>query len=157
MGTGREAWAFIPPDMMPKLQRYLINTRHDMLVDGTPMIRDIWVDGSGSTAADKQKQADEFHTIAIIGEREGGRHYSALDVTNPNSPKYLWTFPPPGTAMSLEMGESCDDVAPSAPAIGPIAEADTNRPYFVNVTMQASARWTFAFVGGSAPSSTRSR
>jgi type IV pilus assembly protein PilY1 len=156
MGTGREAWAFIPPDLMPKLQRYIINTRHDMLVDGTPMVRDIWVDCSGSTVADKQKQADEFHTIAIIGEREGGRHFSALDVTNPNSPKYLWTFPAPGSAMSLEMGESWDDVAPSAPAIGPIAVDDPAGPYVVNGT-KASERWIFAFGGGYDPSYTRGR
>jgi type IV pilus assembly protein PilY1 len=156
LGTGRETWAFIPPDMMPKLQRYIINTRHDMLVDGTPMIRDIWVDGSGSTLADRQKQADEFHTIAIIGEREGGRHYSALDITNPNSPKYLWTFPPPGSATSLEMGESWDDISPSAPAIGPIAVDDPSGPYTVNGT-KASERWIFAFGGGFDPSYVRGR
>jgi len=157
LGTGRELWAFIPPDMMPKIQRYVLNTRHDVLVDGTAMVRDIWVDGSGSTAADRQKQADEFHTIAIFGEREGGRHFFALDVSNPATPRFLWSFPPPGTAQSLEMGESWDDIAPSAPAIGPIAVYDDpNGPFNVN-GKKASERWVFAFGGGFDPSFVRGR
>jgi type IV pilus assembly protein PilY1 len=157
-GTGRELWAFIPPDMMPKIARYLLNTRHEILVDGTPMVRDIWVDGSGTSAPtpDGQKQADEFHTIAVFGEREGGRHYFALDVSSPTSPKFLWSFPPPGTGQSLEMGESWDDVAPAPPAIGPVAVYDTGGAFTVN-GKQASERWIFAFGGGFDPSYARGR
>src|SRR5262249_10505004 len=46
LGTGDEMWAFIPPDVLPRLIRYAIGERHELLVDGTPMVRDIWVDGS---------------------------------------------------------------------------------------------------------------
>src|SRR5258706_11134629 len=85
-GTGVEVWAFIPPDLLPKLQRYVMGGSHQILLDGSRWVRDIWSDGSGSSSADRTKQADEFHTIAIIGERGGGRHYTALDVTDTNGP-----------------------------------------------------------------------
>jgi type IV pilus assembly protein PilY1 len=94
-GTGAETWAFIPADMLPKLQRYALSQSHNILVDGAPWVRDIWSDGSGTTntTADRQKQSDEFHTILVIGERTGGRHYTALDVTDTaNNPKFLWTW-----------------------------------------------------------------
>src|SRR5205823_3424036 len=81
-GTGQEMWAFIPSDMLPKLQRYATGLTHSILVDGTPWVRDIWADGSGVTAANHKKESDEFHTIAIIGEREGGRHYTALEINS---------------------------------------------------------------------------
>ena len=47
------------------------------MVDGTPMVRDVWVDMNG----DRQKQANEFRTVGVTGEREGGRSFFALDVT----------------------------------------------------------------------------
>ena len=62
------------------------------MVDGTPMVRDVWVDFNG----DHQKQADEFRTVAVTGEREGGRSYFALDVTDPRGPRFLWNWPPAG-------------------------------------------------------------
>src|SRR5207253_1976007 len=34
LGTGKEEWAFIPPDLLPKLQRYIINTRPEALNSG---------------------------------------------------------------------------------------------------------------------------
>jgi hypothetical protein len=37
------------------------------------MVRDVWIDGSGNVQTrDNKKQADEFRTIAIINEGEGG-------------------------------------------------------------------------------------
>ena len=52
-----------------------------------------WCATSGRTAprtaperrrgpADDKKQAHEFHTVAVVGERRGGTHYFALDVTD---------------------------------------------------------------------------
>src|SRR5262249_47629127 len=91
LGTGDEMWAFIPPDVLPKLIRYVVGEEHQLLVDGSPMVRDIWVDGSGmSTSIDHTKQSDEYHTIAVVGEREGGRQFVGLDVTNPSLPAFLW-------------------------------------------------------------------
>ncbi len=148
LGTGKEMWAFIPPDLLPKLQRYIINTRHEALVDGTPMVRDVWVDGSGaSSTKDGKRQSDEFHTVAVVGEREGGRHYFALDVSSPAVPKYLWSYPLPGTAEALNSGETWNDVAPGAPPIVNVVVADSTGP--INRSgSKASEKWVVGIGGG---------
>lgn len=157
LGTGHEVWAFIPPDMLPKLIHVVLSDLHQITVDGTPMVRDIWADGSGATAADGVKQDDEYHTVAITGEREGGRGYSALDVTDPDNPKFLWAWSPPGNMESLQMGGTWNDVGASAPPIGPIAEAfgatetvPASWPLRVGVT-PAKEKYVVAFGGGYEP------
>lgn len=157
LGTGEELWAFIPPAQLPKLIRYMIGERHEMLVDGTPMVRDIWVDGSGSdTTVDHVKQADEFHTVAIVGEREGGRHYFALDVTNPTLPRFLWEYPKPGTTEALDMAGTWNDLGPNSPPIGAIAEYHSAGPFAVE-GIKARERYIVAFGGGFDPSFLRGR
>jgi type IV pilus assembly protein PilY1 len=158
LGTGDELWAFIPPDILPKLIRYAIGERHELLVDGTPMVRDIWVDGSGksSTTRDGVKQADEYHTVAVVGEREGGRSYFGLDVTDPNAPRFLWSAPPPGSSDAFNQGETWNDLGPAAPPIGPIAEKDANGPFKANGT-QARERYIVAVGGGYDPAYIRGR
>ncbi len=147
LGTGNEIWAFIPPDMLPKLIRYMIGEAHELLVDGAPMVRDIWADGSGAASADRVKQADEFHTLAIFGEREGGRSYFALDVTDATTPKFKWMWPPPGTTESMFNGETWNDIGPSAAPIGPIAEYHASGPFTVN-GVKATERYIVAVGGG---------
>ncbi|MGQ0503846.1 MAG: pilus assembly protein, partial [Myxococcaceae bacterium] len=156
LGSGEELWAFIPPDQLPKLIRYMIGERHSLLVDGTPMVRDIWVDGSDGSAPDHIKQATEFHTVAITGEREGGRHYFALDVTNPSSPRFLWEGPVGGTTESLQMGEAWNDLGPNSPPIGPIAEYDPAGAFTV-AGQKARERYVVALSGGYDPARVRGR
>ena len=93
-GTGEERWAFVPPDMLPRLKDLL--DLHQYTVDGNVMLRDVWVDANG----DRTKQKAEFHTVAIFSERAGGTQYVALDVTNVDAPVMLWTFPPPGSVRT---------------------------------------------------------
>jgi type IV pilus assembly protein PilY1 len=156
LGDGFELWAFVPPDMLPKLKLYVLGGRHEQFVDGTPMIRDIWVDGSGSSSADHVKQADEFHTIAVVGEREGGRHWFALDLTDPYNPTYKWQWPLPGTADDIAVGESWNDHAPAPAPIGPIAVYDAAGPLTINGT-KASERYVVALGGGWDPNLVRGR
>ncbi len=156
-GTGAELWAFIPPDVLPKLMRYVTGERHELLADGTPMVRDIWADGSGSVSTpDRQKQADEYHTVAIVGEREGGRHVLGLDVTDPATPKFLWLWPPPGTVDDLAAGESWNDLGPAAPPIGPIAEYDATGTFTIHGD-RAKERYVVALNGGYDPALLRGR
>ncbi len=119
-GTGEERWAFIPPDMLPRIKDTM--TGHQYMVDGSTMVRDIWVDGgsAGTGSKDRIKQRDEFHTVAISTERAGGTQYNALDITSPNAPKFLWSFPPPFSEDSRWMGQSWSDFAPRPPPIGPV-------------------------------------
>src|SRR4051812_1494617 len=160
-GTGQEVWAFIPPDLVPKLQRYALSSNHSILLDGSPWVRDIWKDGSGATSADHQKQSDEFHTVVIVGEREGGRYYTAIDVTDTASnPKYLWTWPPPGSNYALASGETWNDTTPNPPPVGPVLIQDNSGPITVTAggsSVRASERWVAALSGGFDPNYIRGR
>jgi hypothetical protein len=121
-GTGEELWAFIPPDLLPRLRGLLSN--HQYMVDGSVMVRDVWRDFND----DMQKQDTEYRTVAIVGERTGGTQYTALDVTVPTSPTFLWSFPPPASGDAMYMGESWMDFAPRPPPMGPVKIASNRDP-----------------------------
>lgn len=80
--TGIEKWAYIPSFVMSKMYKlgdtnYANN--HQFLVDGSPVMADVYVDSA-------------WKTILIGGLNSGGRGYYALDITNPASPSLLWEF-----------------------------------------------------------------
>ena len=91
---GSEAWAFIPPDMLGNLKG-MLTTAHTYFADATPSVYvyDANNDGNINTAnGDK--------VILVFGERRGGGadsaptsgSYYALDVSNPTTPRLLWTI-----------------------------------------------------------------
>jgi type IV pilus assembly protein PilY1 len=86
--SGQELWAFIPQDLRLKLKDLIGNTVQ-FFVDGSP---------KAYIGSDGQK-------IIICGERRGGNHYFALDVTDPLAPKWLWEIHP-GLSDYAEMGQS---------------------------------------------------
>lgn len=144
-GTGREMWAFIPPEMLPKLKRLMMEGLHREYVDGSPMVRDIWTDLNH----DGMKSKNEFRTVAITGMRGGGRTHVALDVTNPETPVFLWTNPPPGADDYLLAGESWSDFAPRPPPIVPVV-ARAKSPYagsFMRQGVDSREQWV-VFLGG---------
>jgi len=132
----QELWAFIPPDLIPKLP-LLLGAEHHLFVDGTAMVRDVWVDGTGNSLGsgtrNDVKEAEEFHTVAVVGERRGGTRYFALDITDATEPKsvprFLWLYPQPGAKESLTFGETYNDVLPTAPPIGPVRVATGSGTY----------------------------
>ncbi|MFH0810448.1 MAG: PilC/PilY family type IV pilus protein [Pseudomonadota bacterium] len=67
--SGAERWAFIPPDLLPKLRTF----DPEMGMNQQDM-----VDGPASLVEDGTQK------ILIFGERRGGRSYYALNVTNPD-------------------------------------------------------------------------
>jgi type IV pilus assembly protein PilY1 len=71
---GSEAWGFIPPDQLARLS-LLDNTDHDYFVDGSPVV---------------YYGASQW--ILIAGERRGGYNYTALDITAPTAPQYLYSI-----------------------------------------------------------------
>lgn len=150
---GEELFAFISPDLLPKL-KYLPGIRHNYFVDGNVMVREVWVDGLQSdnsvsvAAQDVKKQAGEYRTVAIVGERTGGTHYFALDLTDPlaffegrgtgsnplqnpsGGSRFLWVYPDIGSPTELNFGESWDDFSGRPPAIGPVRyKSATGVPY----------------------------
>jgi type IV pilus assembly protein PilY1 len=154
-GTGDELWAFIPPEMLPKLKLLLMGVAHQEYVDGNPMVRDIWVDLN----KDGKKTSDEFRTVAVTGMRRGGRTFFALDVTSPESPKYLWTAPKLGTTDYLMAGQSWSDFAPKPPPIVPMAVKNTSgyTAAFQRNNEDAREQWVVWTGGGWDPAGLRGR
>ncbi|EAU67839.1 hypothetical protein STIAU_3108 [Stigmatella aurantiaca DW4/3-1] len=133
MGTGQELWAFVPPDMLSKM---LPNVgKQATFVDGTPMVREVWMDGVGAGAArDGRKQWMEYRTVAVVGSGQGGVHHFALDLTDllapdlPNAPRlpntrgsFLWMWPQPCDVLALQVGQSVSHFSPQAPPLGAVA------------------------------------
>jgi type IV pilus assembly protein PilY1 len=75
---GSEAWGFIPPDLLPRLKELSdSDTTHSYFVDGVPKVYE-----------------DSSQKILFFGERRGGDHYYALDVTDYRIPKLLYDIGP---------------------------------------------------------------
>ncbi len=88
---GDELWAFIPPNLLSRLKD--MRTAHTFLVDLPVRVEDVWFGtGDGTGAIATSKTASEWHTIAVVGERQGGNQFNALDITDTTSPSWLWSF-----------------------------------------------------------------
>jgi type IV pilus assembly protein PilY1 len=80
---GSERWAYVPSPVMSNLWRLADSgyaDGHRYFVDGTPVIGDVYDSTHG------------WRTILVGGLNKGGMGYYALDVTDPNSPQFLWQF-----------------------------------------------------------------
>lgn len=89
--TGRERWAYIPEDLLPRLKNLM--GEHDYYVDANVMAADIWYPDPTEVPYDSFKNADEWKTVMFCGERQGGQAYSVLDVTYPSgAPGFLFKF-----------------------------------------------------------------
>jgi Tfp pilus tip-associated adhesin PilY1 len=93
---GREAWAFVPPDQLNRLRYILEGFNHEDYVDSSPKIYFHDVDEDG-----RVESVDGDKVILVCGLRKGGSSYFALDVTDPDMPKYLWRI---GKANDAETG-----------------------------------------------------
>lgn len=160
-GTGKEIWAFIPPDQLPRLASQIFS--HQYMVDGDIMVRDIWNDDNDNG----KKEAGEFHTLAVVSEGRGGNHYVALELQFDSStgnltaaPGFRWMFPQPCSEESSTFGKTLLSLSPKAPPIGPMwFKENTNSS--VKLIKDAAAdnveRWVVALSGGWSPGLERGR
>lgn len=107
--TGEELWAFIPPNLLPKLKN-LNGNLIEFFVDGSPKAY-LERDGSGNLTK----------AVIIFGQRRGGNRYIALDVTNRFSPRFLYEIGPSTTGFS-ELGQTW-----STPRIAKIKNGDETK------------------------------
>ncbi len=89
---GKEAWGFIPNNLLGRLKHLMdrdYESCHEYFVDLTPTVVDVFVDPDGLGP-----ETQQWRTLLIGGEREGGEAYFALDVTEPDSDQFrpLWEF-----------------------------------------------------------------
>ncbi|MFZ5861838.1 MAG: pilus assembly protein [Nitrospirota bacterium] len=114
---GSEAWAFIPPDVLPNLT-YLRGTTHTYFVDGSPTVYRYDADRDGNI-----ETASGDKVIAIIGQRRGGGYYYALDISTPDTPQLLWrisaSLSPSGVNTEYsELGQTWSDMELAKVKIG---------------------------------------
>ncbi|MCP4552170.1 MAG: hypothetical protein GY834_09070, partial [Bacteroidetes bacterium] len=79
--NGDEKWAFIPKEQFNRLDKVYASDDHYHFMDGSPTVVDIVDDGNN------------YSNLVIVGERRGGNHYYAIDISDISSPKYKYTFP----------------------------------------------------------------
>jgi type IV pilus assembly protein PilY1 len=99
--SGEEIWAFMPRASMGAQKTLRANgtgMTHPYTLDGAPVayIEDVNQDGS-ITASDGDR------VYMYIGMRRGGKNYYAFDITNPESPKLMWTIEKSGDFSELGM------------------------------------------------------
>ncbi len=121
--TGDEAWAFIPPEMLPNLQN-IVSGSHEYFVDSSPSTYIFDKDKDGNI-----EPADGDKVILIVGMRRGGSPnavpakgaYHVIDVTIPESPVYLYKIDNSLAAFS-ELAEAW-----SEPKIGKVKIGTTDK------------------------------
>ncbi|MCX8117006.1 MAG: PilC/PilY family type IV pilus protein [Desulfobacterota bacterium] len=105
--TGRELWAFVPPSVLPKLKDFETNLTLQTSVDGSP-----------KAYIERNSNGTITKAILIFGLRRGGDRYIALDVTNPEAPRFLWEIGP-STSGFERLGQTW-----STPVLKPVAHGD---------------------------------
>lgn len=85
--NGEEVWGFVPPYLVPTLRTRYPSTRA-FGVDGTPVVKEVVFERSAAAPA----TAASWRTVVVVGLRNGGPAYVALDVTDPYQPQFLWQF-----------------------------------------------------------------
>jgi type IV pilus assembly protein PilY1 len=105
-GTGAEIFGFMPWESRLKVKFLPIDpaTKRHHYVDGDANSADVWIHPS-PIANTRAGDGSEWRTVLVGGMREGGHHFYALDITNPDGinaadagaplayPGYLWEFP----------------------------------------------------------------
>lgn len=124
--TGEEAWGFVPPYLVPTLRTRYPSTRA-FGVDGTPVVKEVVFERSSSAPA----VPSSWHSVLIVGLRNGGPAFVALDVTDPYQPQFLWQFTDPHMVMST-----------GTPAIGTL--------YFIPAGSSTPVERAVAFLPGGA-------
>ena len=94
---GDEKWAFVPQDLLPRLDSIVTNattSSHSYGLDGSAAL--YLDDANGNGAADP---GDKVYLY--IGLRRGGNSYYALDVSNPDNPVFMFQINNTGSFADL--------------------------------------------------------
>lgn len=89
---GGELWSFVPPEFFSKLKRLRDNSpiiKLPGITDPTALPKDYFFDGT-TTVYQDQRVPTAVKTYIYLTARRGGRFIYALDVTDPQNPKFLW-------------------------------------------------------------------
>ncbi|MBS0373444.1 MAG: hypothetical protein JSR73_02605 [Proteobacteria bacterium] len=99
--TGAELWAYVPQEFLPLLKNTYSNNpaaSKNYMLDGSVRVLKYDVNGDGivdPSAGDR--------VILYFGTGRGGSNYYAIDVTDRNHPKFMWTI---GTSTLPALGQA---------------------------------------------------
>jgi type IV pilus assembly protein PilY1 len=88
--TGEEKWSFIPKEVLPQLKYWYADAATDTkkyLLDGEVRVLKFDVDGDGIVESGDR-------VLLFFGQGRGGGTYYALDVTDEDAPKFVWSLGP---------------------------------------------------------------
>lgn len=109
---GQERWAFFPKELAPVLRKRALNpvsSQHVYGVDNTPVLYTFDEDRDGTIEASDGDKAYVYLTL-----RSGGDAVYALDISNPDSPAFLWMISPSSQCVIDESGVPTPDPCPFA-------------------------------------------
>jgi type IV pilus assembly protein PilY1 len=101
-GSGEERFGWVPGLLLDQIKYIPRNVpRSHYYVDGSPTAADVWLPDPNDPS-DVSKEPHEWATVLVVGFRQGGPGYLALDITDPDAtspsdphgeyPKLLWEF-----------------------------------------------------------------
>ncbi len=143
--AGEELWAWIPDTLIMRSRgnewgNGLIDPvlyGRTYLFDGTPVVEDVWIDADGDRVKDCGATLEdcEWRRVVVVQQSFGGSRTLALDITDTESPEFLWEQT--NTTDSSAMGYT------------------TSRPAIVNVydrsnPSEPTDRWVALWGGGRA-------
>ena len=111
---GKEHFAFIPPELLGNLNTFYQNATGYVRPYGLDGDITLWLDddnGNGLLDAASER------AYLYVGMRRGGRNYYALDVTEKDNPKYLWSIKG-GEADFAKLGQSWSKPVKSTISVG---------------------------------------
>jgi type IV pilus assembly protein PilY1 len=146
--TGEELWGFIPPSMLNKLPNIIsstVNVTNSIYgVDGSPVVKDIYYNGS-------------WRTIALTGLGRGGNSYFALDITNPYSPSHLFTIENDATVGVVNFWNSSGAKTTYLYSFGSVSDSTKDysklgeswsTPRIFRMKISGTDKWVAAFGAG---------
>jgi len=97
--SGQEVWAFMPRTSMPAQKTLRTNAtgvKHPYTIDGAPIA---FIQDRNQNGTIEAVDGDKVYVY--IGLRRGGKAYYALDVTDPENPRLMWTINKSGDFSEL--------------------------------------------------------
>ena len=153
---GEELWGFIPPAVAGNLER-IPSTKANATnpiygVDGSPIVKDIYFDDTPNDNISNPR----WRTILISGLGAGGNGFFALDVTNVNSPKQIFSIKNDPVNQVITHWDSTGLSSDYSYAGGSILpEFDFRKlgetwssPRVIRIKVDGKDRWVSVFGGG---------
>ena len=154
---GEELWGYIPPNIIGKLST-VITTKANATnpiygIDGNPIVKDIYFDDTPNNSANDPR----WRTVLISGLGGGGHGYFALDITDINNPKHLFTIENDTYEKIVKHWDSDENLTTYGYSWGqnPPAQYDYSKlgeswstPRIIRIKVNGSDRWVAVFGGG---------